>query len=71
MNITYFPFPSGFNLVFYRYTVNKIIDDVKIEKKMGGGYETWVMIVMEENSDGYEKSVMITVLMLQWWRLLR
>ncbi|KAF2546789.1 hypothetical protein F2Q70_00023159 [Brassica cretica] len=22
---------------------------------MGGGYETWVMIVMEENSDGYEK----------------
>ncbi|KAF3574482.1 hypothetical protein F2Q69_00059908 [Brassica cretica] len=38
------------------YTVKKIIDDVKIEKKkMGEDYETWLMIVIgKKNGDGYE-----------------
>lgn len=48
MNNTFFSFPSGFNLVSYKQKVKKIIDEAKIKKKkIGGGYETWVMTVME------------------------
>ena len=49
MDNIFFPFLSGFNFLFCRYTIKKIIDDFKIEKKkMRGDYETWLIIVIEE-----------------------
>ena len=56
MDNTFFPFPSGCNLVFCRYTVKKIIDDIKIEKekKMKGSYKIWVMTVMKKKQRHFE-----------------
>ena len=61
MDNTFFPFPSGCNLVFCRYTVKKIIDDIKIEKekKMKGSYEIWVMTVIKKTATFMKQSVMI------------
>ena len=64
MDNIFFSFLSGFNFLFCRYTIKKIIDDVKIEKKK--------MRDMVDNSDRrkivtvMKQSVIITVLMLQW-----